>query len=73
MDTEPDIKDSKDSIILEKVEGRVEFIDVSFKYGEGGQVLKDINLNLEPGGDSSSCRTLRRWKVNTLQPYTKIL
>ena len=49
LDTEPDIKDSEDSISLEKVEGRVEFIDVSFKYGEGGQVLKDINLNLEPG------------------------
>lgn len=49
MDTEPDIKDDKDSITLEKVEGRVEFEDVSFRYGEGGQVLKDINLNLEPG------------------------
>ena len=49
LDTEPDIKDSEDSISLEKVEGRVEFIDVSFKYGEGGQVLRDINLNLEPG------------------------
>lgn len=49
MNTEPDIKDSEDSVELEKVEGRVEFKDVSFKYGEGGQVLKDINLNLEPG------------------------
>jgi ATP-binding cassette subfamily B protein len=49
MDTEPDIKDSEDSAELEDVKGRVEFIDVSFKYGEGGNVLKDINLSLEPG------------------------
>ncbi|KUO76864.1 MAG: thiamine ABC transporter permease [Clostridia bacterium BRH_c25] len=49
MDTEPDIKDSKDSVILENVTGRVEFTAVSFKYGEGGQVLKNISLNLEPG------------------------
>lgn len=49
MDTEPDIKNSRDSVTLEKVKGRVEFKNVSFKYGEGGHVLKDINLNLEPG------------------------
>ena len=49
MDTEPDIKDSMDSVILEEVKGRVEFESVSFKYDEGGHVLKDIDLNLEPG------------------------
>ncbi len=49
MDTEPDIQDSKDSIELDKVEGRVHFENVSFKYDEGGQVLNDINLRLEPG------------------------
>jgi len=49
MDTEPDIKDSSDSVTLEKVRGRVEFEGVSFKYDEGGHVLKNINLNLEPG------------------------
>lgn len=49
MDTEPDIKDSEDSVELADIKGRVEFTDVSFKYGEGGNVLKDINLSLEPG------------------------
>jgi ATP-binding cassette, subfamily B, bacterial len=49
MDTEPDIKDSIDSVILEEVKGRVDFESVSFKYDEGGHVLKDINLSLEPG------------------------
>lgn len=49
MDTEPDIEDSEDSVALEEVKGRVEFESVSFKYDEGGHVLKDINLSLEPG------------------------
>jgi ATP-binding cassette subfamily B protein len=49
MDTEPDIEDSPDSIAMEEVKGRVEFEGVSFKYDEGGHVLKDISLNLEPG------------------------
>lgn len=49
IDTEPDIKDGKDSVELGNVEGRVEFIDVSFKYDEGGNILENINLSLEPG------------------------
>lgn len=49
MDTESDIEDSKDSVSLGEVKGSVEFESVSFKYDEGGHVLKDINLKLEPG------------------------
>ena len=49
MDTEPDIEDSKDSVSMDNVRGRVEFKEVSFKYDEGGNVLKDINLTLESG------------------------
>jgi ATP-binding cassette subfamily B protein len=49
MDTEPDIKDSPDSIVLDKVKGKVEFEGVSFKYDSGEHVLKDIDLTLEPG------------------------
>jgi len=49
MDTEPDIKDRPDSISQENIQGRVEFESVSFKYDEGGHVLKDIDLRLEPG------------------------
>ncbi len=49
MDTEPDIKESIDGVVMEEVKGRVVFEGVSFKYDEGGHVLKDINLSLEPG------------------------
>lgn len=49
IDTEPEIKDREDSVELWQVRGRVEFSEVSFKYEEGDQVLKNINLELEPG------------------------
>lgn len=49
IDTEPEIKDREGSVVLGQVKGRVEFSEVSFRYDEGEQVLKNINLNLEPG------------------------
>jgi len=38
-----------DGIILEDVEGELEFQNVSFYYDKGQNVLKDINLNIKPG------------------------
>lgn len=50
MDVEPDIKDSKNAIKLENVEGRVQFLDVSFKYeDEKPMVLESLNLTIKAG------------------------
>ncbi|MBR6766057.1 MAG: ABC transporter ATP-binding protein [Clostridia bacterium] len=50
MDTEPDITDKKDAITLDRVNGEIEFKNVSFKYGEGLEnVLTDINLKIAKG------------------------
>ena len=50
MDTKPDIVDLPEATELENVEGVVEFHDVSFSYGEGGEnVLNGINLKIEKG------------------------
>lgn len=50
MDVEPDIKDSKNATKLENVEGRVEFLDVSFKYeDEKPMVLESLNLTIKAG------------------------
>ena len=50
MDVEPDIKDQKNAIKLENVEGRVEFLDVSFKYeDEKPMVLESLNLTVKAG------------------------
>ncbi|HWR60027.1 MAG TPA: ABC transporter ATP-binding protein, partial [Clostridia bacterium] len=49
IDTQPDIKDSENSVNLTDIKGKVRFEEVSFKYDSGEHVLKDIDLTLEPG------------------------
>ncbi len=47
MDIMPDIVDSKDAISLEKIDGKVEISELSFKYSSGSEfVLKNINMNI---------------------------
>lgn len=51
IDEEPKIKEKPEAIPLMNVEGRVEFNDVVFSYGEDGglPVLSNINFTAEPG------------------------
>jgi len=49
LDTEPDIKESPNAVELPKIQGRVAFGNVSFSYDGNIDVLRDINLNAEPG------------------------
>ena len=49
MRTEPTIKDRPGAGELKNVEGRVDYEHVSFDYGNGVPVLKDIDLHIEPG------------------------
>jgi ATP-binding cassette subfamily B protein len=42
------ILDSGDAVELPEVEGRIEFRHVDFSYAEGGPVLHDIDLVIEP-------------------------
>ena len=49
MRTEPSIKDRPGAMELGNVEGRVDYEHVSFDYGNGVPVLKDIDLHIEPG------------------------
>ena len=48
MDT-PVEPEKEDAIKLENVEGRIEFKDVSFSYGEDKKVLSDMSLAIRPG------------------------
>ncbi len=48
MDVEPE-KDSPDAVDLKNVRGEIEFRDVSYSYSGGGEVLKHVNLKIEPG------------------------
>ncbi len=49
FDIQPDIKDKPGAKGVDLDEGRVRFEDVSFWYDEGTDVLKDINLDVQPG------------------------
>lgn len=49
MDAEVEIEDAPDAQELTKVRGDICFDDVSFRYGEGGEVLRNINLHVSPG------------------------
>jgi subfamily B ATP-binding cassette protein MsbA len=48
LDIQPSIRDAKDAATLPRIEGRVEFQDVSFAY-EKERVLSHINLSVKPG------------------------
>jgi len=49
MRTEPEVKDAPDAKTLENVKGDILYDNVSFDYGNGVPVLKDIDLHIEPG------------------------
>jgi ATP-binding cassette subfamily B multidrug efflux pump len=50
LDTKVDVTDQPGAVELPKVEGRVKFEDVSFRYYAGGDpVLKNVSLEAEPG------------------------
>ncbi len=49
LDKKPEVKDDPEAYEMPSVKGRVEFRDVNFSYKKGKQVLKDINIEVEPG------------------------
>ncbi len=50
LDAESDVKDSPDAATLPKVQGRIEFSDVRFRYiGAESDVVTDLNFVAEPG------------------------
>lgn len=50
MDTPPEIQEPQNPVSLPSpVQGEVVFNRVSFSYGEGREVLQDINLRVRPG------------------------
>lgn len=45
----PEIQDSEDAVVLEKVDGTLKLEDVSFSYRENVPLLKHLNLDVKPG------------------------
>ena len=49
LDEKPDVQDAPDAVELTGVKGDVVFDDVHFGYGEGDEVLHDIEFHMTPG------------------------
>ncbi len=49
LDTAPAITDTPGAIELRNVQGRVQYDNVSFAYGNGREVLHDITIDAQPG------------------------
>ena len=49
LDQEPDIRDAPDAVALTQVAGAVAFEDVHFRYGDGENVLHDVDFSVAPG------------------------
>jgi len=49
LDTEPDIVDADDAVEVPDIKGAVTFDHVDFDYVDGVPVLRDINLEIQPG------------------------
>lgn len=49
LDMQPEIRDAPGAIELQDVHGHVRFDHVSFAYGNGQEVLHDINIEAQPG------------------------
>jgi subfamily B ATP-binding cassette protein MsbA len=49
LDEQPDVQDSPDAGVLTTAAGRITFQNVSFRYDERQEVLRNINLDIAPG------------------------
>jgi ATP-binding cassette subfamily B protein len=49
IDAEVDVHDKEDAVDVEEVQGRIIFKDVWFSYEGDNMVLKDIDLDVQPG------------------------
>lgn len=49
LDRQPEIRDAPDAVALDRARGEVRFEDVHFRYGEGEEVLHDVEFHMAPG------------------------
>ena len=49
LDEAPDIQDAEHAVALQNVRGEVQFEGVRFTYGDGEEVLHDVDFHVQPG------------------------
>ena len=72
LDTKSEIVDREDAVDVKHLDGKIEFCDVGFSYGNGRDVLSHVDLTVEPGkklalvgpsggGKTTMCHLLMRF------------
>ncbi|MFO7814523.1 MAG: ABC transporter ATP-binding protein [Halanaerobiales bacterium] len=72
LDVDPEVDDKEDAVKLEEVKGEIKYESVTFGYDNHKKVLRDINLDIQPGetiafvgpsggGKSTLCNLLPRF------------
>jgi ATP-binding cassette subfamily B protein/subfamily B ATP-binding cassette protein MsbA len=49
LDSEPEVPEAKPSIIAGRLSGEIVFQNVSFNYGDGRDVLRNVSFRIDPG------------------------
>ncbi len=49
LDEKSAVEEKEDALVLDRLEGKIEFQDVSFNYGEGENAVQNISLVINPG------------------------
>jgi len=49
MEEKPEIADTKEASPVEKIDGKIEFKDVTFSYEEGIEIIENMNLHVRAG------------------------
>src|SRR5450759_3067719 len=49
LDSEPEVKEIEHPVAMPRIEGHVEFRDISFGYNPHQPILKHIDLDVQPG------------------------
>lgn len=49
LDSDPDVKDAEDAVAMPRIQGHIEFRNVTFGYESHTPVLKNITLDVQPG------------------------
>ncbi|AEE96494.1 ABC transporter ATP-binding protein [Mahella australiensis] len=49
FDEQPEIKDKENAVVLKRVNGLIEYDNVSFAYEGSDKILKHINITIQPG------------------------
>ena len=49
LDIEPDIREHPEAVVAPPLQGQIEFRNVSFDYGDGRDILKEVSFTVAPG------------------------